>query len=536
MSRLTLRSESGGALPMVLLMVVLLSLLLTASAALTRSSAATVRTAAVEQTIRQDMVSEALQQSLRELTPANGQLLGVDPTIDPAGSCVGQLGPYTLPNGDRVRVDCVQATDSGVRTGMSSLLLVGDGSNCAAAGTCVTGQDGGLRLTSNSPLNFAGSLTNVSGAWLSKNSNAEMLNASAERSAVVHPVNDAMCPAHSAASGFESDPRCACPRFGTGSSPCSARGFDRLSADVSRFVQTMSRALQGTAPTSRVTVPTCNSSAQFDPADANSPWVITMESGIVGTTELAALTALTADKGCVGDGSTKQEPLLVLRGVIRIGDGSAAMAPNSTPSVGNTWTINKPTATVVVGAPLGGLTAGVSRTCDANKPGGMLQLAGSTYLRVLTGRMLMCPMQPEGIVLAAPSSVTDAGFAWSGVRTEPLLATQYGLASGEVIKARGLVFAPAAFFRIDAQDKRTAIELSGGTVLRALTLTSNPSTVAQGDFTASTPAPTGTRDVQLRFWDLERDRDLGIVQLLIRGDYPTNPASAFVIKLWRTMW
>ena len=276
MNRFSLRSESGGALPMVLLMVVLLSLLLTATAALTRSSAATVRTAAAEQTLRQEMVSEALQRSMSDLTPPTGQVLGVDPAIDPAGSCVGQLGPYTLPNGDRVRVDCVQAIDSGVRTGMSSLLLTGDGSNCAVSGDCVTGQDGGLRLTSNAPLNFSGALTNVSGAWLGKNANAELLNASSARSAVVQPSPDAMCPAYSAASGFESDPRCVCPRFGTGSSSCSARNFDRLSADVTRFLQTMSRTLQDIAPTSRVTVPTCNSSTQFDLqmriAHGRSPW------------------------------------------------------------------------------------------------------------------------------------------------------------------------------------------------------------------------------------------------------------------------
>ena len=531
MMRLSFRSDDGAALPLVILMMVILGLSISATAVLTQAATSTVQAHAAQKAQRNGLVAWTMQEVLKDLSPASGRLLGVDPSLDPAGSCQGQLGPYVHPDGRVVRVDCTQATDSGWTDAQSSLLLVGAGSGCVATNTCVTGQDGGLKLTSNDPLKFSATLINVAGAWLGKNANATMLDASSVRTSVLQPA-PTDCPAN----GFDASARCSCPSFGTNTAPCRTRDLTRLQTDVAAYLRRIGSSIATQTPTAAATIPTCASAARFNPNDATSPWVITITGGIVGSTELTKLNALTSGKPCVGDGTTKQAPALVISGILRFADPGPAMQPGAVPSTSNTWTIASAAATIVGGTPVVDTATGSITDCDSTKPGAMLQFSGASYLRLDAGRMMLCKPDNSNAVLAAPDAATQAGFTWQGARTEPLFATQYGQASGETFKTHGVVFAPAGHFRIDAQSNRTLIQLSGGSVVRALTLTSNPSTITQGDFSAPIPTISGTRDVQLRFWDVSGNRDLGIVQMLIHGDDIANPATAYTFKVWRTMW
>lgn len=533
MNRQSLRSDEGAALPLVILMMVLLSLSISATAVLTQSATATVQAHATQKVQRNGLVSWALQESLRDLSPANGRVLGVDPAFDPAGSCQGQLGPYVHPDGRVVRVDCVQASESGWTEAQSSLVLVGDGGVCVATNTCVTGQDGGLRLTSNDPLRFSGTLINAAGAWLGKNANSRLLDASSPRASVLQPKSTD-CPAN----GFDAGIRCTCPTFATNASACRNRELARLQADLAAYFQRLGRSLTTQTAGATAVIPTCATAARINASDPMSPWAITIAGGTIGPTELAKLNALTTGRPCIGDGTTRQAPILQLTGVLRFADSAAGspMQPGTAAQTGNTWTISVPDAVIVGGAPVIDTTTGIVRDCDPAVSGAMLQFSGASYLRLQSGRMLLCPPSSSKIVIAAPTSDPAAGFAWQGSRTDPLFSTQYGIASGETLRTHGLVFAPAGHFQIDAQSNRTLIALTGGTVLRALTLTSNPSTITQGDFAAPIPTVSGTRDIQLRFWDVSGNRDLGIVQMLIYGDDIANPATGYAFKVWRTMW
>ena len=537
------RAEHGAALPLVLLMTVLLGLALAATSILTQSAEATVAVQARERQQRTELVNWALARAIEDLSPSSGRMLGIDPQIDPAGSCVGRLADpgrtdYKVDEQRSVRVDCAQAPNSGWRTSLSSLLLVGDGSDCA--GSCVTGRDGGLQLSSNDPLTFAGTLINLAGAWLGKNANAKLLQGASEYASVVQPTANSECPAlaNNGTYLFESNPRCACPAFASTQGSCSSRTFAQLSSDIQAFMRAQSSALTAYVPTGLAQIPSCSSASRLNPNDATSPWALVIDGGRVGPTELAKLNALTDGKQCVGDGTSKQTPILVLTGVMRFEDLAAGspMRPGQAPSASNTWTINSATATVVAGSPLMNATNTAVTDCQRGTSGAMLQFAGSTYLHVSTGRLMLCPIATDGVVIAAPIQANGVGFTWTGIRTEALLSTQYGLASGETFKIHGLVFAPAAYFKIDSQSNRTLVSFDGGTVLRGLSLTSNPSTVTQGEFSIPNPTATGRREVQLRFWDVGRNRSLGFVDMVIDGDYPAHPAASYVFSVWRTLW
>lgn len=528
-----IRSERGAALPLVILMVVLLALTLSATAVLTQSSAATVRGQAIESAKRSALVTGALQSALRELTPPSGRLLGVDPRVDPAGSCIGQLAEYTDSTTQQtVRIDCVQAPFSGLGSALSSLLLVGDGSDCGSS--CVAGQDGGLYINSNSALAFQGILVNVAGVWDAKK---VALNPDNPLTAsVLQPDPASGCPAiirnfqfAFSTSGYSA--KCACP-YDMDPTRCYKRAATDLQSDVATYVQRLGSGLTTSSPGDTALIPSCSAAARLN--DTSGPWVIRLAGGTVGLTELAALNALTSGKSaCIGNGSTKSEPALLISGVLRFQDSSS-----TTRVAGNTWLIDGSSAVIVAGTPLFDTSTLVVNDCDTGKAGAMLQFGGSTYLQLAAGQMFLCPPAPGGISLAAPTVASGAGFAWQGDHTKPLLETQFGSAGGEVVKAHGLLFAPAAYFNINSQDKSTQVKMDGGSILRALTLTANASTgvLAKGSFYAPKTTASGQREVQLRFWDSTRQRDLGFVQVVISDKYNGSPALGYAIKVWRTMW
>lgn len=542
-------SDRGAALPLVILMMVLLALTLSATAVLTQSAATTVRGQAVESTKRAALVTGALERSLRDLTPPTGRLLGIDPLVDPAGSCIGQLGPYAVALGSgtdprTVNVDCVQATDSGLGFAQSSLMLVGDGSDCGT--NCVTGKDGGLLVNSNSALTFQGIFINLAGAWDVKK--VALSPDTSATTSVLQPLTGVDCPA--AVGNFTSSPNCDCPS-GMSADKCFQRSVALLKADINRFVARTGSTIASSQPGDTVTIPGCADRAQLS---GSSLWALRLGSGTVNTAKLTELNLLFSGVTCplldnknktetvrIGDGATAQTPMLIISGPLRFNDPTAGspMAPNTAAGAGNTWTINSDSALVVLGAPVLNAAKTAVIDCDPTQAGGMLQFAGSTYLRLDAGRMFLCPPAPRGVVLAAPNAGASAGFTWQGLSNQPLLATTFGRSGGEVLRANGAVFAPAAFFDINSQDKETQVRLSGGSVMRALTLAANPSTgaLSKGSFSAPAPSANGKREVQLRFWDATRGRDLGIVQVVINDAYlASNPAMGYAFKVWRTMW
>lgn len=542
------RGDRGAALPLVLVMLAMLGLSLASAVAIGQTGSLATRSSAVQRELRSSAMSTALGDALRDLTPASGRLLGVDSALDPAGSCVGALGPYETSDGRTLSVTCAEAPGSGWSTSQSSLVLTGSGwdgaSPCLPDGACVTGQDGGLRLTSNDPLNLSGGLVNLSGAWSGK-STKTMLNLLGAPRAVLQPAAGTgaeTCPAavtNAGGDAFDADPRCGCPTMSGTGGTCTARPFTLLRDAVEAFIVAAgSRVAADVAGAGAAVVPSCTDApSRLDPADEHSPWVLRVTAGRVAPAQVSALNALTdKQSGCIGDGRQQSSPALLLDGVLRFGSASMgdAMTPGSTPSPENTWTIGSRGAVVIGGVPV--LADDAIVDCDVAKPGAHLEFSDASYLRVTAGVVSLCPRRAGGAVLSAPTTTAQAGFTWSGARGSAVLGTSYGMSGGELLRMHGLLFAPAAWADFASQAKSTNIVLDAGVVLRALTLTSNPSAGVQGDIAMPNPSGSADRVVQLRVRDVTRAQDLGLVELVIHATGASTPAAGYTVNIWRALW
>ena len=542
-----MRDERGAALPLVLVMLALLGLSLASAVALGQTGSIATRSNAIQREQRSVAVSTALGGALRDLTPVSGRLLGVDPALDPAGSCVHALGPYRTADGRTIAVACAEGPGSGWTTSQSSLVLTGTGSDagatCIASGGCVTGEDGGLRLTSNDPLNLSGGLVNLAGAWSGK-ATKTMLNLLGSPRAVLQPAlgtGAEQCPAvvrNGADYAFDADPRCECPSMTDAGGACSTRAFTALRDAVAAFVAASGARVAADVPSATsAVVPKCSDApSRLNASDEHSPWVLRITGGRIGPTEMLALNQLTdKQSGCVGDGGPSS-PALVLTGVLRFGSATSgdAMTPGSAPTTANTWTIASRDALVIGGVPVVDDEEIVD--CDRTAPGTHLEMSGASYLRITSGSVSLCPLHADGAVLSAPTAAAQAGFVWSGARNAAVLGTAYGMSGGEMLRMHGLLFAPSAWAEFASQAKSTNIVLDAGVVLRALTLTSNPSASVQGDIAMPSPTGSADRTVQLRIRDLTRARDLGLVELVIHATSASAPAAGYTVHVWRALW
>lgn len=188
--------DTGSALAMVLIYIVVFSLVMGSIAILVISSNATIQSSKEQNLLRANLVYGVIPQALASLNQ-NGVRYGMDPTpscnsiLDGKVFTIQVPATLTTPSSTySVTVDCTQAPKSGTNQPIASFALTGgskyipidyprsaDPVPQAAASLVgfqtestsgLVGQDGGLKLDpslAGSPLVVTGGLVNVSGAW-----------------------------------------------------------------------------------------------------------------------------------------------------------------------------------------------------------------------------------------------------------------------------------------------------------------------------------------------------------------------------------
>lgn len=590
--------DSGAALALVLLMVVILGLWLGAMTVLGQSTSSAVSQNVQRSNARAALVSSAVSQALADLNSfdAAGQLIGTKD--NPCNTAVSFRGLYTDPGtGSRIRVDCFQSPDSGQTQPVGSVILSGDG--CPATylpyvtpcpnGIPELGLDGGLAMDSAAQLNVAGGgLVNASCAAYLGGSAVLDFGASAK--------SDYRIPAVCA--GTYKLPTSYGTPFGPSSTvvPLGCQSFRcEPSEDYSRAMPNgqLASYIKGQARrTSQVAdadLPTptighltlaqlsglrCLDLAETSEARdakfasvASGARVVEITPGLWTNAWITALNRLTAGSttNC-GYGGTAAPVVRMMPGLYRF----TSDVPISLDIEG---------VTMVGGIPVIGdsstATAPSVWTCLASDSSQGVEVQFSKYatLNMLKGRLILCPRGKDQPVLSAldASLTSSADQAFIDQRNPPLIYMKHGSGScsspctpptlsptGDsppsanwatspafaYIQTHGYVLAPGGSLYLDLSSDDQA-NFSNGAMFKALAMHTTGAAAA----TPSVSPPSaynGDRFIQLRFWCVrgpycpdgtpDRDRDLGIVQLLVRDRFGAEPGAAYEVLLWRTMW
>jgi hypothetical protein len=616
-----LKEDAGMVLPLVIIVVISLALWTGAVLLLTRSTGTTIAQNVEQATLRQDLVRAAIEAVIPQLTPrdivgADGyvettKLLGIGSDYDTtrAQSCANKsFAPVQVTSSrgvqHQVSVRCAEATESGAQSPPATFILVGTGSenqnisssssqNCISILACRTGKDGGLRVDGNvaTPTQVSGGLVNLSGAWigvtaqtiaLTRPTGAKVFPTITSPRLILNasgtPVSDVnvQCPASTGAFDVSN---CNCPVVAsdTGNTNVCLSGNDRPTlstvrvqsptSGVGNYLRSMTRQV---VRESNVDFGKFINSPANVPGDCASPeknastgdfWAVVVDStqgSLIGVNQLRNLNTLTgANSSCIGDGSSKTSPLLILRGIFRF-ELVAGVARSITNTNPNTWVIKNGNAVVIGGTPkLTGSTS--ASTCDpkiartaAERIGVQFQMTGASYIDVEAGTLSLCPFDGaggSGVAIVALdsylSSYTPSAsriLPWSGLRNfsagndEPyMIRTNLGSGGGSapIFNLNGLILAPGASAYLALQASALTTFERGG-VFRALTIRQNNSATASAALNPPRAA-NGDRQIQLRFWDSVLG-DLGIVEVYIRDDFGVRPGYAYSYTVWRTMW
>lgn len=554
------RGDSGSALALVLIMIVLLSLWLSSVAVLTQSSQQAISNNVRLSERRANLVSGALTQAVQELTfdsSGNIRRWGVDwdsPGDTPsARRCSGITLSDYVSGPDTVRIQCYQKVDSGKTFPMASFVLTGTGEwttpsgsqNCGTA--CVPGQDGGLNFSSSSlnsctdvtlpRLVVSGGILNSSGVFKlgsrgddpTNYCNVLSLGTETSTATVTMPdKNLAGCPA-TLRFGYS----CTCPyTYPTSSATCTLVSAPEVSpsndvSDIKAYLDSVSAALPEVSGTAAPTPGQSCATPDTTTYPGNS--VVTWLPGRIDTTTLATLNSMT-------DG-TCNATIILSPGVYRF-VGTTAATGGIAKSGTNTWNITK--TKVIVGTPK--TTSGTIDGCNATAPGAQLQFANASYFSVNNGNssnpsnVYLCSQEATTPVIVAPMYGAPSSFYWNGDHASEFLHTDQGNASGPnvVLETNGLVFAPAGWASL-GMNGQSYTAFRSGAVFSAMTIAGTGS-ARSGGSVAPPPPFNGDRVVQFRFWDATLAQDLGLVQVVIRDYFGRRLSYAFRTLMWRTVW
>jgi hypothetical protein len=569
--------DDGAALALVLVMVVFLSLWMGAVSVLTQSSLKTIQRNVSESTLRSTLVSGALATALNQLTfdgQGNARRWGinVDTDSDYYSRCsTRDLLPYVDGN-TTVDIQCSESIYSGKVFPLASYVLVGE--NCTAS-SCITGRDGGLAMfpkgnsnCSDFPFRVSGGIINVAGAWRNVDCTDLQLviptSASETRPTITQPSNSGNCPAAlkypdattSMTSGQSSSP-CSCPYVGLGSpstSTSTPSNVECTLVDSTQLSQSQFNDLSSYVDSIAANLSQVSGFASFDNDNSCSApnmtayptqfpnGVVFINPGIIRGTVFDKLNTYT--QGC---GTTQRPvPIIFKPGVYRfLPDSGQEMI----------WNIKTASTTVLGGFPKQAAD-GTWSDCDATKPeyGVELQFTGKSGINMTTGRLSLCPRSNAGLeqpVIAAPTKFVTTGV-WQAPINSCAAGDQNG--SGECafittgagnasscdmcIIARGLVYAPGGWGNLSLNGK-SSFTFDKGALFAAMSITGTGSASAAGSV-APPPPFTGDRVVQLRF--LKRDtslgtqKDLGVVQVVIKDYFGRRLATGYRIINWRAAW
>jgi len=613
--------DHGMVLPLVIVVVISLALWTGAVLLLTRSTGSTIAQNIERATLRQDLVRAATEAIIEQLTPkdivqADGsvavdRLLGIGSDYDSSRvqSCANKsFAPveFTAPNGIKhlVSVKCAESKESGAQTPPATFMLIGNGqenqfistaseSSCMSSSNCETGKDGGLRVDGSvsAPTQISGGLVNLSGAWIGVNESTI---------AVTKPLSSKLYPTittprivRDGSGSLLSDIQVQCPaltgRFDVANCNCpvvaadvdnpkvcldgndrptlSTVRIDSPASKIGNYLRSMTRLIVresnadfGWFVNSPANIPADCSLAERDASTGNF-WAIVIDSrqgSLISQNQLINLNTLTGStSSCIGDGSSQNDPILILRGIFRF-QLPSAVARSTSNTAPNTWLIKNNNAIVIGGKPkqTGGSAASVCDPTVAQNPsqriGVQLQMTGASYLDIEAGILSLCPFEGaggSGVALVALDNVlsnyTPAASripSWAGLRnfssvndSPYLIRTSLGSGGGSapIFNVNGLILSPgaSAYLALQASALTT---FERGAVFRALTIRQNNSATASASLNPPRAA-NGDRLVQLRFWDSVLG-DLGIVEVYIRDDFGVRPGHAYSYSVWRTMW
>lgn len=583
-------SDGGSALVLVMMLIVFLGIWMASVAILSQSSQTGLAISSAQTNRKADLVNGALQQSLQALSvnPDNNsdRRWGVDISKETSrdAKCSNKILPLYKQIIDgieqTVKIECTEAQYSGqifplasfVLTGSNTHIVSGSRVACTSANRCITGQDGGLNIkvsgsnpcdaTNTSRLLVSGGILNVSGAWVSTDcSSLEFIQKpGGARPTITQPdvvTDPTNCPA---ASVYETGQTCACPASvylttasssGTWSAPCTGSTGKKFSdidpgssgSSIRAYLDSVSASLD-------------------DPVYTNAT---------VGFK--ASYTGYSKAGGCVGTGTGTIKPVIWLPGIIdnALMADLNAMSTTGTSSCGGanvpvvfspgvyrfipdsgtsfTWSVNNSALTILGGVPNADYT-----DCDTSKNGVQFQFAGASFINIFKGAMFLCGTGSKPVI-AAPTKNPSTTFFWDPTSDNgnckgnaaacandfDAFLTKSGGSNASTCDScffvHGLVFAPAAWADISMSGKSTA-EFGQGAIFRALTISATASILSNGGVDPSPPFD-GDRIVQLRFYDMTPgavQRDLGIVQVVIKDFFGRRIASGYKILVWRVLW
>lgn len=524
------KNDQGAALAMVLILVVVLSLSMSAVMMLTQSSASALKQNAASASRRTALVTDAMAQVINNLsytsTGATARL-GVD---EPGFGCPAtqyvdaHVGISPTSPTVRLRVYCSQITASGKTASLAGLVLTGD--SCTSG--CEVGLDGGLYVqTTNgnaarpcgnaddARLTFKSGIINFSGA--TRKGGCTSL-AFYQQGALRQPVVSSC--AYSGA-----DITCGCPtngdsawyRLDANGIPIEPKSISECTADVAAadwlttkksvegFISTITGGLQIQGAAAAVSTP------------SDIACTVLVTSGVINEQVVKAIKASASNLSC----ASRVKKTLLLRG---------SKTLDTVPGLYTLKDVALTFSDLGVDRIFGGWETG-TEVCSTGKAGAQIQITDATSSLDIGGsnKVTLCAPYWDKKYLPA--------FAVTGTSNTYAITMSNGSSGG--LDLQGMMFSPKRPIQFYLNSDRTGA-LGAGAVVKALRIDSTASPKLSSEVTDPPPSP-GDRVVQLIFRPVdaagvETGEDLGSVQVFIRDYFGKRRAYGFEIRGWRTLW
>lgn len=581
MKHQSVRRDSGSALILVIVLIVLISAGMASVSFLTQSASSGIRQNAQDAALRTDLVSNAVAQAVQDLNFRDGGYVKWGHKDQPnrcedgfpdTGRGLGYMGEYTSSSasGWAVRVWCKESPDSGTTAALASLILTGTGCTSpetSSLRTCDVGVAAGLHLylrgggsgstcgsASDARAEFGSGIVNASGVWVGAGCASVALPSDAK----MESPSDVSCAGFTKTSNAAPDITCGCPSFGTGSwwvlgstttvglPACQdmIRPLTRDQIDPSK-PGSSTRSLVD-SQLSLLETPTSN--VRTTPSGACP--IVLQDGGLIDAPAWTAIRAL----------APSCSTLVFRSGVYRL--DNVAISGFSTIVAGSPMT-NAAGKTVCNPGTFEDANGNPLATGDIVAPpeGVQIQLSGTSSIRVPNaGIATFCAKDPQNPknrmypAIVAPAAGSVAPFAISDEQSGgPIVLTYDGGNAGSpnTLEARyceraaaqglcvyGYVLAPGGSAKINLNGD-TNVSFRVGAMFRAVWIEGTGSIRYSGSVEKPPPF-TGDRIVQFRLRGVElstgRTRDLGTVQLGLFDYYGRRQASGVNFFTWRTMW
>jgi hypothetical protein len=188
------------------------------------------------------------------------------------------------------------------------------------------------------------------------------------------------------------------------------------------------------------------------------------------------------------------------------------------------------------------VTGGSRSTCaGANPPetGVELQFKSSSLI-INQGSIdlyALCSSSSNGgnlPVLAAPLSGTSSSFSWSAPSDIPILKIDDTGNNQARVGFHGPVLEPAGYNTINLSNASSSVAYDFGAVFQGMSLSGYLNHITNSAQAA--PQYDGGRIIQLRFYNVSSQQDLGTVQIEIDDQFGQSLASNYKIISWRAAW